>query len=96
VQGRHRHHEVHPVGGGNQAAVPGSGDFDLGLSVDQQAGDIPDALSPEVTLVGADKAAEAERLDARSGDLSERDVARFGQQHRGEADVEVLGAWELP
>jgi hypothetical protein len=51
-----------------------------------------DRLGADVVLADPGKPVVGERRDAGLRNVSEADVARLGQQHRADADVQVLGA----
>ena len=96
VDGADRDDEPQAVGRGDLAAAPGLRQRDLGLGVDQPGVGAGQGLGPDVVLLDPGQPAAGQGRDVGADQRLQPDVARLGQQHRAEADVEVGHAGRRP
>ena len=89
VDGRDRHHEAHPVDGGDQPAAERLGEGDQGLAGDQRGVRGRHVLGPEVGLGDMRQPVALQGGDAFAGDRPVPDVHRLGGETGGDADVQA-------
>jgi hypothetical protein len=89
-----RHREAHPVDGRDVPIPQGVDEWDAPVDVEQQLVGCGDRLGAHVVLADPGEPVGRQRRDAGVGDFGQADVARVGEQHRADADVQVLGAGE--
>jgi hypothetical protein len=71
-----------------------SDERDAPVDVEQQLVGCGDRLGAHVVLADPGESGGRQRRDAGVGDFGQADVARLGEQHRADADVQILGAGE--
>ena len=89
VEGADRDDEPQAVGRGDFPAAPRLRQRDLGLGVDQPGVGADQGLGPDVVLLDPGQSAAGQGGDVGADQRLQADVARLGQEHGAEADVEI-------